>query len=65
MVLTPAFKEQSLRKALDRATILLLVYQSPGKQEPLIDLNVLSTHGWDNTVSIHRDSENRPVQELT
>lgn len=39
MVLTQALKEQSLREALDRATPLLLIYQSPGEQEELIDLS--------------------------
>lgn len=51
MVLTGPFKEQSLRKVLDRATTLPLIYQSPGRQEQLLDLNVFSTHGWVDIVS--------------
>lgn len=40
MVLTQAFKE-ALQEALDRATTLL-IYQSPGGQEQLTDLSLLS-----------------------
>lgn len=41
MVLTQAFKEAP-QEALDRATTLLLIYQSPGGQEQLTDLSLLS-----------------------
>ena len=49
MALTQACKEQSPREALDGATTVLLLYQSPGGQEQLIDLSIstflLGQHG--------------------